>query len=76
MAIGDEEYELRPAAMRVYDADADAKIVDWRLRCFVALGFTELDASAMAVRRDVDRDHVERLVKEGCSVGLILDIVL
>lgn len=61
---------------RLYSPEADAGIVAWRTLCFMRMGFREFHATSLALRRDVDREHVERLVREGCSVGLILDIVL
>jgi len=60
----------------LYHPDADEKIVAWRTLSFLRLGFSTLDASALAIRKDIDREHVQRLVREGCSAGLILRIVL
>jgi hypothetical protein len=73
-----EEYELRPPGDPVYNVDEpkEAQIVGWRTECFERLGFGPTAAVALAVRRDVDRENVKRLVVEGCSVGLIMEIVL
>lgn len=71
-----EEYVLGTVSERLFDPEHDAKIIDWRTLAFMKLGFTEFNAVALAVRRDIDREHVERLVREGCSVGLIKEIVL
>jgi hypothetical protein len=70
-----EEYELRAADVRLYDPDADVKIVDWRTDCFVECGFKLGRATVLALRRDVDRQYVERLLKEGATHDEVWDIV-
>lgn len=71
-----EEYELKASDdVRLYDLEHDAKIIDWRVESFLALGFDVLNAAVLAVRRDIDREEVERLIKAGGSpetVTLIL----
>lgn len=75
--LGDgEEYELGQVSERVYDPHHDAKIVDWRVVCFLRLGFNNLQATTLAMRRDVDRSEVERLRGRGCAPGSVLAIVL
>jgi hypothetical protein len=71
-----EEYELGRVSTRLYDPVHDSKIIDWRMLQFIKLGIGELDASALAARRDVDREHVQRLVRGGCSASLVKEIVL
>jgi len=61
---------------RLYSPDADAKIIDWRLGCFTRLGFSKLDASALSVRRDIDRQVVADMVAGGCPPHVVMDIVL
>lgn len=61
---------------RLYNPDADAKIIDWRLGCFMRLGFSKLDASALSVRRDIDRQRVQDLRDSGCGHAMVMDIVL
>lgn len=41
----------------------DRPIVEWRAHCFESLGFGRLDSASMAMRKDVDRAYVERLVR-------------
>jgi len=73
-----EEYELRPVDDLTYDlSDAEQrKIVGWKVDCFERLGFGVVEASAMAVRRDIERERVESMVRKGASLELILEIVL
>lgn len=71
-----EEYETNPEALRVYDPNRDADIIRWRARCFLAAGLEPLHVAALAVRRDVDRELVERMAKQGCSSALILGALL
>jgi hypothetical protein len=72
-----EEYELRrPGDARLYDTEVDAKIIAWRAECFVRLGFTPLAARALAMRRDVDREQVERLLKLGATRRQVRTLVL
>lgn len=60
---------------RLYDPVADTKIVTWRLDSFERLGFDALEASALSVRRDIDREHVERMLKGGASHAQVMGIV-
>lgn len=72
-----EEYVLRaPTAEPLYDPDADAKIVAWRLTSFEDLGFDALYASTLALRRDVDREQVERMIQAGATPDQVREIVL
>lgn len=72
----EEWYELRaPAEERVYDAHHDAKLIDWRMLCFLRAGLEHLHASALAIRRDVDREEVERLLNGGATPAQVLEIV-
>lgn len=54
----------------------DAQLVDWRILCFQGLGFTELNAVALAMRRDIDRARVESLLKAGASHIQVMAIVI
>lgn len=58
------------------DDEREAAIVAWRLTCLEAAGMEPLDASALAVRRDVDRVDVERLLDAGASSEQALGILL
>lgn len=49
------------------DDEREAAIVAWRLRCLEAAGMEPLDASVLAMRRDIDRVEVERALKAGAS---------
>lgn len=49
------------------DDEREARIVAWRLRCLEAAGMEPLDASVVALRRDVDRVDVERMLEAGAS---------
>lgn len=71
-----EEYELRTEPDRLYDLEHDAKIIDWRVQCFLELGFDVLYAGVLAVRRDVDREEVERLIAAGANPELAVQILL
>jgi hypothetical protein len=71
-----EEYELKdPGAHRYYDPEADAAIIDWRTLSFMELGFNAVQSSVLAMRRDVDREYVERLVGAGCTHGTAMRIL-
>jgi len=69
-----EEYELRPSATRRYEISVDAKIVKWRTECFEALGFAMGQAMLLALRRDVDRSDVERMIKAGAKPEHVMAI--
>lgn len=56
--------------------DIDGKIVDWRLLCFIRYGFGRIVASRLAIRRDVDRENVARLLERGATHTQVEDIVL
>lgn len=71
-----EEYELRTDPDRLYDLEHDAKIIDWRVMCFLELGFDVLNAGVLAVRRDVDREEVERLINGGATPEQATEILL
>jgi hypothetical protein len=72
-----EEYELRPPdALPLYDALVDAKVLDWRVDCFMGRGFSLLDARVLAQRRAVDRAHVERLLDQGATHDQVRETVL
>lgn len=60
---------------RLYDPVPDNKIVRWRLDSFERLGFGVLEASALSVRRDIDREDVERMLKGGASHAQVMSIV-
>lgn len=73
-----DEYELRPNDTPTYNLDneRDAKIVAWRLSCLERAGLPLLDASAIALRRDIDREHVERMLGAGATPTQVRAIVL
>lgn len=73
-----EEYELRSPGDPTYNVaeERDARIIEWRTRCFKGLGFTELNAAALAVRRDVDRARVERMLGAGASHVQVMAVEL
>lgn len=76
-AVGEgEEYELRTDADRLYDIEADAKVVGWRTDAFKALGFSAFAAAALAVRKDVDREKVQRMVGGGATPLQVAAILL
>lgn len=54
----------------------EGRVVAWRMECFERAGFAQLEASALALRRDVDRAVVERMVEDGAPPELIAEIVL
>lgn len=73
-----EEYEMRSAGDPVYNVN-DAKergIVAWRVDCFERLGFRGTAALALAMRRDVDRERVEKLATQGATLQQIVAIFL
>lgn len=71
-----EWYELRPAGDRLYSMASDMRVIGWRVECFEAKGFDHVDALALALRRDVDRVEVERLVDDGATHRQVMDLVL
>lgn len=72
-----EEYELRaPSDRPTYDYRVDAKIIGWRAECFEARGFGPAVAALLAMRRDVDRVQVERLLDQGATHRQVYDLVL
>lgn len=73
-----EEYELRACDEPTYNLndERESKIVGWRWECFENAGMTNLDAGVLAVRRDVDREQVERMLREGATSTQVRDIVL
>lgn len=73
-----DEYELRPPGDLTYELDdpKQREIVAWRVACFERLGFGPTAASAMAVRRDIDREQVERMVARGARLHHVVAIVL
>jgi hypothetical protein len=56
--------------------EREAAIVRWRLRCFEGAGVEPLGASALALRRDIDRADVERLLQGGASSAEVCAIFL
>lgn len=60
---------------RLYDPVVDTNLVAWRLDSFERLGFDALEASALAVRRDIDREHVQRMLNGGASHAQVMAIV-
>lgn len=75
---GEEEYVLVQPDARRYDLanTKDADIVAWRADAFGALGFNFVQASELAMRRDVDRAQVARLIGQGATPDQVCEIVL
>jgi hypothetical protein len=71
-----DEYELRGDALRLYDAAVDGKLIDWRVECFMGVGFSATQAVALAVRRDIDRVVVEKAIKAGQSHKHVMEALL
>lgn len=71
-----DEYTVGTVDARVYDPTSEIGIVQWRLQCFEADGFAPLGASALALRRDVDREMVGRMLAGGASHTQVLAILL
>jgi hypothetical protein len=57
-------------------SDAELRVRDWRREQFRALGFEGIDAEMLAGCQDVDLGRVRQLTARGCSLDLILRIVL
>lgn len=64
-----------PDVPPLYDPKADEGIVFWRAGVFMERGFDFLDALALAVRRDVDRQHVEDLLDRGATHAQVRELV-
>lgn len=74
-----EEYELVAAAEHpAYNINEphDAAVVGWRADCFERLGFPQYLALTLALRRDVDREHVKAMVGAGATPAQVAVIVL
>jgi hypothetical protein len=61
----DLEYRLRSESL--YDVRRHASVIGWRADNFAAMGFSHLEATALAIRRDVDREAVAKLLARGAS---------
>ena len=77
-AATEEEYDISPPENPIYElADPEqARIVMWRLDCFEKLGFTRTAATALAIRRDIERTRVEGLVAQGAFPHQVIGILL
>lgn len=71
-----EEYELRQTDTPVFDVVADSKIVGWRTERLEGVGFTQLTATALAVRRDIDLHSACRMVERGATHEQVARILL
>jgi hypothetical protein len=58
------------------EEERDARIVEWRMHSFHLLGIDELTSSSLAVRRDIDRALVERMVIGGATTDELRAILL
>lgn len=69
---------MRPPGDSVYNVDEtrEAAIITWRADCFERYGFARYLATALAVRRDVDREYVATLIARGATPTQIAGIVL
>lgn len=56
-------------------SDEEIKVDEWRHSVILKLGFPEAEARNLAARRDVDLHELSRLIKNGCSLELALEIV-
>ena len=74
----DEEYELRPPGDPLYNLDDPSQraVVEWKLDCFERLGFAPTAATALALRRDIEREKVESLVAKGARLSEVVAILL
>lgn len=72
-----EEYELRSTALSMYSLKQprDRKIIDWRMDCLKAMGFTLEGAATLALRRDVDLHKVQRMLDAGAQHDVVKQIV-
>jgi hypothetical protein len=73
-AIAAETSILRDA--RYYDAESDEAVIGWRVECIEGLGFPPGATLRLAARRDIDRAHVERMVRHGATPAQVCRIVL
>lgn len=74
-----EEYELRDQSEApTYDLSEprDAAIVGWRIECFEDLGFDNFQCLVLATRRDVDREQVARMVKQGATHDQVMETLV
>lgn len=73
-----DEYELGLPESPTYNtADMkEAAIVKWRTECFERIGFVAVAALALAMRKDIDREKVERMVAGGCRPVVAMEILL
>jgi hypothetical protein len=60
---------------------SEQTLEDWRATMFEELGFSQVEAAALAVARDYEGWHialadVTKMVENGCSLELVLRIVL
>lgn len=58
------------------DEPKEQVIVNWRADCFLGAGLDLAHALALAIRRDVDRVVVERLLSRGASSAQVVAILL
>lgn len=70
-----DEYAIRGDAALLYDSERDGAIIAWRWRCFEDAGMATLDASALAVRRDVDRVTVETYLAQGATSAQVRELL-
>jgi hypothetical protein len=54
----------------------DFLVLRWRIEQLVRAGFRGVDAEALAERRDVDLHQAIRLLRDGCTPELALEILL
>jgi hypothetical protein len=73
-----DEYELQARDALVYDTSEpkEQALVTWRARCFLAAGLDIEYAGPLSLRRDVDRERVERMVREGATGAQVCAILL
>lgn len=50
-------------------------ILAWRMESFMRLGYSDVDAEALAFCTDIDPHDVERLIKKGCPPDTAVQIL-
>jgi hypothetical protein len=64
-------------AMQLQRSEAtDFLVLRWRIEQLVRAGFRGVDAEALAERNDVDLHQAIRLLRDGCTPALALEILL
>lgn len=73
-----DEYELRECSEPTYNLE-DAKecdMVNWRAKCFLGAGLDIASATALAIRKDIDRVRVETMTAQGATGAQVCGALL